>query len=88
MGSAYRPTREWTVAALNVVLGAGRESDEMVVGEVGRSPTAVRVLRLAIHQFHLFGGDPEAEGRVPPVVRAHLQMRPGARVCPWSGATF
>jgi hypothetical protein len=83
-----RPTREWTLTDLNVVLGAGGESDEILAGEVGRSPTAVRVLRLAIHQFHMFGGTSEAEARLPAVVRAHLQAKPRARVCPWCKARF
>ena len=82
------PTREWTLTDLNVVLGAGGESDETLAGEVSRSPIAVRVLRLAIHQFHMFGSTSEAEARLPAIVRAHLQAKPGARVCPWCKATF
>jgi hypothetical protein len=82
------PTREWTLTDLNVVLGAGGESDETFAGEVGRSPTAVRVLRLAMHQFHMFGSTPDAEARLPAIVRAHLQAKPGAPACPWCKATF
>ena len=88
VATADPPTGQWSLTDLSTVLSAASQTDETLGGEIGRSPTAVRVLRLAIHQFHIFGGDPVAESRLPPTVRTYLEARLGARTCPQCGATF
>jgi hypothetical protein len=88
VATADPPTGQWSLTDLSTVLNASRRTDETIGGEIGRSPTAVWVLRLAIHQFQIFGGDRAAKSRLPPTVRAYLDAHPGARTCPQCGARF
>jgi uncharacterized Zn-finger protein len=80
---------DWTTTEFRVLLNARGESNESLAGELERSPTAVHVLRRAIHQFHLCADNRPDLALLHPHLRAFLETQPpGARVCPWCGAVF
>src|SRR3954469_21921307 len=45
--------RDWTTTEFRTLLDGRGETNESLAGELTRSPTAVHVLRRAIHQSHL-----------------------------------
>jgi uncharacterized Zn-finger protein len=83
------PGRDWTTTEFRVLLDGRSESNETLAGELTRSPTAVHVLRRAIHQFHLCADNRPDMALLHPRLRAYLETQPsGARSCPWCHATF
>jgi uncharacterized Zn-finger protein len=80
---------DWTTTEFRALLDGRGETNESLAGELTRSPTAVHVLRRAIHQFHLCADNRPDLALLHPRPRAYLETQPpGARVCPWCGAGF
>lgn len=89
VGADNTPGRDWTTTEFRVLLDGRSESNETLAGELTRSPTAVHVLRRAIHQFHLCADNRPDLALLHSRLRAYLETQAaGARTCPWCHATF